>query len=242
MERDFQKLQKRFTAHLRAPDSARAPEQYHSPACEIYRDLVFNNLEGLIRRAFPVLHSIAAKETWHRAIRTFLTEHRCQSPLFRNIARDFLDFISAVPESFPFPFVRELAYYEWLELFLELSELEEDFRNPPPIDSGDTLRLSRLAVLHEYSYPVQLISADFIPETPAPTFLVAFRNSEDRVQFMELNASTYTLLLLLTEQGLSVGPALNMVAEEIKGDPSIIIPYGTQTLNGLLHNGVLFQT
>ena len=64
-------------------------------------------------------------------MRAFYRDHRCQTPLFPEIAREFLRFLEArairrTPRR-P-PFLRELAHYEWVELALQIAAAREDCR------------------------------------------------------------------------------------------------------------------
>ena len=57
-ETSFKKTQYEFTAHLRDPEKNPAPEGIEDRRLGIYRDLLYNNVEGFISGGFPVIRSI----------------------------------------------------------------------------------------------------------------------------------------------------------------------------------------
>lgn len=61
-----------------------------------------------------------------------------------------------------------------------------------------------------YRWPVHQIGPDHRPDAPLeqPVWLLVYRNAEDRVAFMEINAVTARLLALMQEQPLSSGEQL----------------------------------
>jgi hypothetical protein len=103
-----------------------------------------------------------------------------------------------------FPFLIELAHYEWVELALSVSEESNDGQNIDP--DGDLLEgipvRSNLAWVYAYQYPVHRISADYTPTEPSetPTFLAVCRKANDDMDFMELNPMTARLLEQSTGQ------------------------------------------
>lgn len=136
----FQQHQYRFAAHIRDPEQQQRPADVDDRRMSIYRDLFYNNVEGFVASAFPVLRSITPDDTWHRRIRRFFADHHCQTPYFAEIAEEFLDWLNKERGAHPDdpPYIRELAHYEWVELALQVSDAD---RNSPVLDrNGDLLR------------------------------------------------------------------------------------------------------
>jgi hypothetical protein len=166
----------------------------------IYRELFFNNLRNLLSKMFPVLKTIHTQEKWHQLIRLFMREHRSQTPYFLRLPEEFLSFLQNEYElqDDDFPFLLELAHYEYIELALSISEDENDLTGVDP--DGDLLAnipvKSVLAWVYAYQYPVHRISGDFLPENPLeqPVFLAVYRRASDEVEFLELNPITASLL------------------------------------------------
>ncbi|MEQ8230225.1 MAG: putative DNA-binding domain-containing protein, partial [Gammaproteobacteria bacterium] len=71
-EADFRTLQHAFAGHLRDPARAPAPADVEPRRLEVYRGLVYRNVEGFMANAFPVLRRLFADARWHELVREFL--------------------------------------------------------------------------------------------------------------------------------------------------------------------------
>lgn len=192
-----------MTSYLRDPDNNPAPAGVEARRLKIYEELVYNNIEGFISRGFPVLRSLYGDDDWHGLVRQFIHQHRCHTPYFLEISQEFLTFLmeTFTPRECDPPFLLELAHYEWVEVALDVSTQTLD---APVVQQDDILaqvpRLSPLAWLLSYAYPVHLIGPEFQPEAPGETtFLVVYRDRQDHVQFVALNAATARLLALVRD-------------------------------------------
>ena len=119
MSPNFAEVQKIFTAHMRDPASNPGPTDIEDRRLQIYRDLVFNNIESLIAGSFPVLKTIYPAEQWKILIRAFVRDHISHTPHFPKMPQEFLMFLQHKEQEdpefpFAFPFTMELAQYEWL--------------------------------------------------------------------------------------------------------------------------------
>ena len=65
--------------YLRDPENQAPPEGVEDRRLKIYRELVYNNIEGFISGGFPVLRSLYEEEQWHELVRLFIDQHRCQT-------------------------------------------------------------------------------------------------------------------------------------------------------------------
>ena len=135
--------------------------------------------------------------------------HRCQTPLFPEVAREFLRYLQdgRHPESGDPAFLHELAHYEWVEMALSLEN--GDLGDTAADTNGDLMAgvpvLSSLAWPLSYRYPVHRIRPEFQPgEAPdEPTHLLVYRDRSDAVHFMQLNqVSRYLLELLQGQAGI----------------------------------------
>lgn len=246
----FQTLQYQFAAHIRNPDKNAAPSDIEDRRMAIYRDLFFNNAEGFLSGNFPVLKQISSEEYWLRLARGFFDTHRCHTPYFLEIGEEFIAYINneyVACDDDPV-FLKELIHYEWVELALDASTIELPVRN---VDAnGDLLERhpvqSPLAWLLSYQFPVHCIRPDFQPQEPSEslTFLIAYRNREDEVNFMEVNSVTGRLLYLLSENEQLTGlAALEQIAEEMN-HPQVeqVVSGGLQTMEHLRSKGILLGT
>jgi hypothetical protein len=202
---EFQEKQYAFAAHIRDPRHVPAPDGIEDRRMAIYRELFFNNLRNLLSNMFPVLTKLHADDHWRRLIRKFMQKHEARTPYFLQLPAEFLNFLQDeyVPEADDFPFLVELAHYEYIELALSVSDETND---PEGIDpDGDLLQgipvKSALAWAYAYEYPVHRISADYQPTEPGeqPTYLAVYRGSDDNVGFLELNPVTAALLNAIEE-------------------------------------------
>lgn len=241
----FQRAQRDFTAYLRDPLRNPAPADIEPRRLQVYRELIYNNIEGFIAGAFPVLRSLITDADWRVIVETFVARHRSHSPYFLAISEEFLVFLSEDSSCLPgnLPFALELAHYEWIELALDISSetlpaavaSERDPLTAP-------LSLSPLAQLLCYQYPVHKISPSFRPsEAPVqPTCLVAYRNSRDEVKFLETNAVTLRLLELLHDHEMTAEQVLRKLAAELqRSDIVSIFSYGNQIITELFECEIL---
>ena len=89
----FIEHQYRFAAHIRDPANNPAPEDVEDRRMAVYRDLFYNNVEGFLSGTFPVLRKLMDDTDWHAMARDFFATHRCHSPLFLEIPREFLNYL-----------------------------------------------------------------------------------------------------------------------------------------------------
>ncbi|MEJ2307940.1 MAG: putative DNA-binding domain-containing protein [Gammaproteobacteria bacterium] len=249
-ESDFRKLQYAFAAHIRDPRHARGPDGIEDRRMAIYRDLFYNNIEGFLSGNFPVLRKITPEEKWHRLVRDFFVTHRCETPHFPEIAQEFIAYLSEVreAESDDYPFMLELAHYEWVEMALGISDDDADLPAHDP--NGDLLDavplVSPVAWNLSYSYPVHRISPEMIPEAPSaePHHLVVYRDRLDTIHFLEINVVTQRLLELIKQNRDATGmQILQMIADEMQHpDPQVVMNAGAQLLHDLKARNIILGT
>jgi hypothetical protein len=220
--------------YLRDPQHQPPPAGVEARRLKIYEDLVYNNIESFIRGGFPVLRSLYDSTHWHALVREFIDQHRCHTPYFLEISQEFVQFLMQDYRALPSDplFLAELAHYEWVELALDIAEGEL----PDTVVVGDTVddvlaavpRLSPLAWLLCYRFPVHLIGPQFRPTAATePTYLVVYRNREDQVRFMVLNATTARLLEIVRDnKTATVGDLLEGLASELGMPVASILTFG----------------
>ena len=240
----FIDTQYQFAAFLRDPDNQKAPENIEPRRMAIYRELFYNNIEGFIANGFPVIRQITTDEAWHSMIRDFMVKHRCKTPLFHEIAREFMAYLENERDDVNDPiFIKELAHYEWVEL--ALSVLDADVIPATLNTDQDSLNcsysLSPLAWQLAYQYPVHQIGPDFQLDeaNTGSTHLLVYRNQNDSVTFIELNPVSARLINLLN-QGVEGQLAAEQIAEELQHpNPQVVIDGARELINDWLHRGVL---
>jgi hypothetical protein len=245
MSVDFKAKQLEFAAYILDPENNPLPVDVKPQRMAMYRELFFNNIDSFLSANFPVLRTLLNDRQWFELGQDFFAKHASQSPHFSEIPEEFLDYLQNERDgSEDFPFLLELAHYEWVEMALSIAK-EAAPANPQNLDDlqNRRIRLSPLAWPLAYQYPVQKISPDFLPET-APelaTFLVVYRNPEDEVNFIEITPMTYRLLQIIQEREEALtADCLKQVAEELRHpNPDMIIAGGLQILKELAEKTVI---
>ncbi len=244
---EFIQKQYEFTRHCRDPENNPAPDNIEDRRMGVYRDLLYNNIESFMSNNFPVIRAIMSDEQWHQLIREYFSKHKASTPLFPKLPSELVQFLEKeYPLDGEFPFLAELAHYEWVE-----SALATDIRDinlSGLSQEGDLLTgipvVSELIWHLAYEYPVHQISPDFLPkEKPSSqTYLVVYRDRQDDVGFMELNPVTARLLecLINNEKGLTGKAILQAIAEELQHpQPEVVINGGLEILQQMLQRDVV---
>ncbi|MCB4811390.1 putative DNA-binding domain-containing protein [Methylovorus menthalis] len=237
----FQQYQLAFTAHIRHPRLHARPEGVPAKRMRVYNEIVFNNLQSAVGACYPVLQRVLGKRAWQALLRRFFAEHQANSPFFRDIPKAFLAFLPQV-ETLP-PYAVSLAHYEWVELAIASA----DTVTPMLTAEGDLVQgipivAPALAVL-AYDYPVQKISVRFKPRQALaePVHLLVFRNQQDEVKFVEMNAMTARLLELLQPGELTGLAALQQLGMEMgHADSTSLITFGAALLEDLRQQDIVW--
>lgn len=243
MIKSFQKSQFEFTQYLRDPESFDLPDNIQPERIQVYVELIYNNIEGFISGAFPVLRSIIPDQKWHSLVRDFIKTHQSQTPYFLQISQEFLTYLlqNSHPLVKDFPFMIALAHYEWVELALDVAEEELPKATAWPDDLlSSRVSVSPLSMILSYPWPVHRLSANFTPRMPeTETHLLVYRNAEDQIQFMELSAASSRLLQLCRDNPqISLGQQLQDLRRE--GASSITDTQIISFLQQLHQSGIVF--
>lgn len=194
MRSELEQTQRGFTAHLRDPQAAPCPADVAPRRMQAYRELLTNNVESAISACFPVLHELVGEPRWRALTDEFFARHRAHAPAFRQIPAEFRAWLETAPLTEmkqEFPFLLELAHYEWMELALDIdpTEIPQTGIDPHGDLFSDIPVLSPLARLLSYGYPVHRIGTDYQPAEPGPepTRLIMVRARDHGIGFLEVN-------------------------------------------------------
>ena len=246
----FKDIQYQFTRHIRDPANAPAPGDIEERRMAIYRDLLYRNVESFLANSFPVLRKIVKDDDWHSLMREYFKNHQSRTPLFPRMPQEFLQYLQDNEETAEglYPFLLELAHYEWVELALSIDS--RDIRQDG-IDSGGDL-LSGVPVLNElswslaYQYPVHRIGPDYLPvEKPAqPTCLFVYRDMQDSVRFIELNPLAARLVdgLKENENNRTGRMVLIEIAHETGYPEDTVLKGGQEVMLDMLEKQVILGT
>ena len=247
---EFMRKQFEFAAYVRNPDKYARPEEIETRRMKVYADLFYNNVESFMANTYRVLRAIMDDTQWHALIRDYFENHHAHTPLFPEMPREFLRYLEdeREPQESDPPFMLELAHYEWTELALTISE--EEFDDTGIDKQGDLLNgipaLSPLAWPLSFAFPVHQINEENQPQQPpeTPTYLIAYRDREFDVHFLETNPVTARLIQLISENSGHTGQELlAQIAEEIgHPQPEVVIRGGGDILDDLRKRDVILGT
>ncbi len=245
----FQDYQYAFAAHIREPRTNPRPRGVPARRMRVYNELLFNNIEGFLLACFPVCRKILGERRWRKLVRAFFAGHRCRTPFFRQIPEEFVTWLRTARAGHPDdpPFLPDLAHYEWVELALDVSPVEPDLTS---VDSGGDLLAERpalnpVAMLLTYPYAVHRIGPRFRPKEPDPdpTHILVFRDLQDRVRFLVLNAVSARLVALLHEGSRTGAAALATIARELDHpNPAVVLQGGREILASLRREEAVLGT
>lgn len=241
------RAQRALGDYIRDPEHAPPPSGIEARRLKVYRELFFNNVEGLLAGNFPVIRRIQGGH-WPALVRAFYRDHPARTPLFTELAREFVQYLQSRADAGAGdpPWLPELAHYEWAELVLQIREAEAAAGGPPCSREallGSNPRLSPLAWPLHYRWPVHRIGPDHLPDAPPaePTLLLLRRDPDGRVRFQQLSALTFRLLQRLQEAPELDGRAqLHALAgEAAAADVETFIAQGAAMLEQLHRDGTI---
>lgn len=165
---------------------------------KIYKELVKNSLQGVISNIYPNTKKILKTE-WSKLLSNYLEVYPPISPILNRVAANFPNHLSRQKSIVKkFPFISELALYEWLEL--ETYEKENQQSNGK---ARKGLSLNPIHVVCEFHYPVPLIINQIKVSRISKFFekktnVLIYRDPKNlKVRFFELSDGTFTCLKLL---------------------------------------------
>lgn len=247
---NFKDIQYAFAKHLRDPDNSNEFQDIEDRRLKIYRELFFGNMKSLVSQTFPVLKKFYTEDQWDQTIRSFMIKHESTTPLFLEVSSEFIEYLQTnhVPTEFDPPFMLELAHYEWVELAISVMDADID---ETTIDENGSLTeqipfLSPFITSLAYSYPVHEIKPGYDPNTKPDqaTFLLVYRNKQDKVEFMLLNAVSARLIALLQEDSAKTGNQLiEQIVEELQHpNPQAVIQGGIALLEQFKSKDIILGT
>ena len=247
---NFAQHQQQFAAHIRNPENNPTPDNIEERRMAIYRDLFYNNVNGFVSNTFPVLKSILPEARWNELTRDFFASHSCTTPLFADISLEFINYLQNEYQPKPEDplFMLELAHYEWVEMAVAISD--EDKQAPAVDRNGDLLAeppmLSPVMYNLSYQFPVHTIRPDNQPEQASTemTHLVVYRDRQDDVHFLQINAATQQLIESIKQNPEASGlQIITSIAESMNHpNPEVVIEGGKQLLYGLREKNIIIGT
>ncbi|MFW5444557.1 MAG: DUF2063 domain-containing protein, partial [Methylococcaceae bacterium] len=157
MQVDFKVKQREFSAYIRDPLNNPRPKDVKQQHMETYRELFFNNIDSFLSSNFPVLKKILNQQQWLDLSQDFFASHPCTTPYFSEIPEEFIEYLENKNQNkADYPFLLELAHYEWVEMALSITKEDITANTPKFIAnlSEEVIGLSSLAWPLAYQFPV----------------------------------------------------------------------------------------
>src|SRR3990167_2310303 len=210
MTKPLREFQLSFGKYLRDPQQETLPDGIPPRRAQVYESLLINNVSGFINACFPVCRKLMEAAVWQNLCRAFFRDWRSQTPYFREIPGEFLQYLqqSEALSQLP-PWLLQLAHYEWAELNVDVCDDDAGLLPVGLSVRGPVMNLA-------YQWPVHRISAEFQPEHPYETFLVLLRNFQHKVSFIEINAATYVLIDQIQQQALPREAVVQSMSEVLQ--------------------------
>ncbi len=243
----FQAVQRQFLAHLRNPGQQPLPTGFVQQGAALYTDLLYNKFNDSLETCFPVTHAILGEKAWQQLLKDFIAQHRCLSSYYRQIPDEFIQYLQTEwVNHTEQPYLLELAHFEWVELILAITDAKPVVKFDSTVNDWlacHPVFAPVLQLLH-YAYPVQRINENYQPTTSPEqaTHILGFRDSDDVVQFIELNPATARLVEILheTDDSYTVREAIQQIASELQHpEPSALFTFGIATLTDLMQQGAI---
>ena len=233
-----------FAAHLRDA-SMPPPPGIEARRMAIYRDLFRNTIDSLLSANFPVIHKTLDEGEWKALVDDFHRDHRCATPLFTEVAQEFIGWLADNEAHHP-AWLPELAHYEWMELRAQIDDTPPPLHDPDGDLLADVPLLSPQAWPLAYAWPVGRIGPSHRPDSaPAsPTLILVRRDANMQVHFAALSPLAFRLLQWLeADQGVDGQAILHALAEEagLAGDP-VFLAEAEAMLHRLREEGTVIGT
>lgn len=231
MSASFQQVQQAFCQWLRQPTQylSTAVQGVAVDRMQVYRELLFNNVQNFIDMVFPVARSVIPPAQWETLQQDFFTHAQCQSPFYMDISREFLDYLQqAAPAVLAdYPWLIELLHVEWMELHVELAELSwpdplrlVSFDAMTSLDEDTELALSIPVWVLGYRWPVYQwrVGQEVHDIQENPGFILVWRDREDdRCQLVLTAASALVFDCMQQLQRFSAGSVQQALAGQLAG-------------------------
>lgn len=196
-----------------------------------YRRLIFNNILDIICNTFPISCQYIGHQKWFKIINSFFNSHRCQTPIFWQIPKEFLDFLKL--ENNPLiqdfhPALTNLMELEWIELEVFMMPNENI---PPFIKTGnldkDKLVLNPELKIIPLNYPVFKKQMNEITHADYGQYFVCIHRDLNNLQAYsnELGLIQVEILIFLSQQNNS----LYLIYKYLESNPN----YNQYSLNDL---------
>lgn len=203
---------------------------------EVYRRHVAFGLLSEVALDFPVIRSLVSDDEWNEFLNDFTAKRLRRSPIAHDVSEEFAVYLQKKyhgPLLKKYPYLPELAHYEFLELKLLFDRnrpLPKDVEKRFPQDLQNWAPvLNPNRALRTYRWPVHYVSADYCSPRqvrPGRYSLLVYRDPESlAVRFVEPNALTADLIRSMATGRSSLARILGGLVHRHRpdGDPEIFV-------------------
>lgn len=225
---------------------------YPAERFQTYRDHVSEGLLGGVKDAFPISYSLMPRAEWNELLNSFYLKHLTGSPLARHVYREFglalQDYRG--PASKKYPFLKELARYEYLDIKLYFAldqKLNIEWQKEAPRDPLTLVPiLNPVLELETYHWPVHQIvkrNAKRMIQEKGHYPLLVYRHPETlELHFMESNVVLADLVGAIKAGRKNIGQILSILAKRHRikaAQQESFWQEGLRTLADLRQRGVV---
>lgn len=176
-----------------------------------YKRLIYNILEDALSSAYPITRDQLSDEEWELMINEFHEEHTCAHPQIFRMPEELIDFADEkkYTERFNKPWLIDLLLFEWAEI--EVHTMEDVTVVPAPTSIDflySPLLFNPYLMAVRLSYPVHEIKKEDISSRNGAFFYLIYRQPSGTVQYMNVNALSFSIVSALMEQDYSLSELL----------------------------------
>jgi len=184
----------------------------------VYRRLVFNRFVDVIEMTLPRIRERRGREAFHADVSMFLQERASSSPYLRDIASEFVEWVGSHwqrDESVP-AYFHSLARHELLSF--EIAAMPEESREveEAELDLDRPVIMQSVARVVRYGHAVHELPSDVEDQTEPEqreTALLAYRDREHKVRYLDLGAASAEIVEALLHRGATLRDAIASGAE-----------------------------
>ena len=166
-----------------------------------YRRLIYNIIDDNLETAFPLTKNVLKPKEWDTFVQFFFENHACQSPQVWQMPKEVFDFYSTTPHPITkrYPFLTELLYFEWMEVFVHMMpDITYDTFKTAGDFTKDKIVVNPELEIIPLTYPVHLKNAKKITLTDKGNFYVSLHREPETGRVIFTNLS-YPFVQLLNE-------------------------------------------
>lgn len=163
-----------------------APNRLHH-----YRRLVYNIIQDNLESSYPIAFKYLKKEIWQEIVKSFFSQHPCQSYQVWQIPGEFYDYClkSNMAGNYQLPFLNDLLRFEWEEMVIYNMEDKKfsDFKKEgDPL--SDFIIINPEFQLLPLQYPVHLFNPLLANDKKGQYYVLLYRDLvTGSVKFMDVS-------------------------------------------------------